>query len=323
MTQPKPVPSRESAPFAPSLVPPKSEEDLLRNLLGEAGKLLASHPELASPRALVDLWNLFLHRNQSLDLDDFGYDEAAAKVWHPLFDFLYRVWWRVTLTGVENVPNEGRALLVINHSGVLPWDGAMVKHGIAHEHPARRQARMLALDMFTTLPFLQPWLRQMGEVRACPENGERLLERDELVAVFPEGVKGVGKYFRDRYRVARFGRGGFVRLAMKTRSPIIPVSVVGAEEIYPILFRPDFIGRPLGFPYFPVTPTFPLLGAAGLVPAPTKWWVDVGTPINPGLDPAYAERPMIVNEVTDLVRSTIQQMIDSRLARRGNVFTGE
>ena len=178
MTQPRSSPSRTAPSFAPSLVPKTPEGDLVRSILGEAGKLLDEHPELASPRAWIDLWNLFLHRNQSLDLDDFGYDEAAAKVWHPVFDFLYRVWWRVTLTGVENVPNEGRALLVINHSGVLPWDGAMVKHGIAHEHPARRQARMLALDMFTTLPFLQPWLRQLGEVRACPENGERLLERD-------------------------------------------------------------------------------------------------------------------------------------------------
>jgi len=310
-------------PFAPSLVPAAPDARLLREIAGEAGKLLVAHPELASPRTWVDLWNLFLHRNQSLELDDFGWDETAARVWEPLFDFLYRVWWRVTLTGVENVPNEGRALLVINHSGVLPWDGAMLKHGLAREHPARRKARMLALDMFTTLPFLQPWLRQMGEVRACPENGERLLERDELVAVFPEGVKGVGKNFRDRYRVARFGRGGFVRLALKTRSPIVPVSVVGAEEIYPMLFNLAFVGRPLGFPYFPVTPTFPLLGPLGLVPAPTKWWIDVGAPIDAGLDPAYAERPMIVNEVTDLVRSTIQRMIDSRLARRGNVFTGE
>ena len=143
MTQPKRAPSPTASTFAPSLVPRTPEGDLLRSILGEAGKLLDAHPELASPRAWVDLWNLFLHRNQSLELDDFGYDEAAAKVWHPLFDFLYRVWWRVTLTGVENVPNEGRALLVINHSGVLPWDGAMVKHGIAHEHPARRASRNL------------------------------------------------------------------------------------------------------------------------------------------------------------------------------------
>ena len=145
MSAPRPVAVRPETPFVPSLVPTASDEKLLRSVLGEAGKLLVAHPELASPRTWVDLWNLFLHRNQSLDLDDFGYDEAAARVWQPLFDFLYRVWWRVTLTGVENVPNEGRALLVVNHSGVLPWDGAMVKFGIANEHPARRQARLLAV----------------------------------------------------------------------------------------------------------------------------------------------------------------------------------
>ena len=133
----------------------------------------------------------------------------------------------------------------------------MVKRGIAREHPAHRTARMLVLDMFTTLPFLQPWLRHMGEVRACPENGARLLERDELVGVFPEGVKGVGKLFRDRYRLARFGRGGFVRLALQTGAPIIPVTVVGAEEIHPNLTRMDFIGKPLGLPYFPLTPHVP------------------------------------------------------------------
>jgi 1-acyl-sn-glycerol-3-phosphate acyltransferase len=233
------------------------------------------------------------------------------------------VWWRVTLTGVENIPDTGRALLVANHSGVLPWDGAMVKRGIAREHPAHRTARMLVLDMFTTLPFLQPWLRHMGEVRACPENGERLLRRDELVGVFPEGVKGVGKLFRDRYRLARFGRGGFVRLALVTGAPIIPVSVVGAEEVHPNLTRLDLIGKPLGLPYFPLTPTFPLLGPLGVLPLPTKWWIDIGKPIAFEHGPALAERPMIVNELADRVRSTLQTMIDSRLARRGNVFTGE
>jgi len=199
----------------------------------------------------------------------------------------------------------------------------MVKHGILREHPAHRDARMLILDMFTTLPFLQPWLRHQGEVRACPENGERLLNRGELVGVFPEGVKGVGKLFRDRYRLARFGRGGFVRLALRTGAPIIPVTVVGAEEIYPNLFRMDIIGRPLGLPYFPITPFFPALGPLGVLPLPTKWWIDVGKPIPFNHGPEVADRPMIVNEFADHVRTTLQTMIDSRLSRRGNVFTGE
>ena len=309
--------------FAPSLPQARGEEDFLRTLLGEAGRFLQDNPQFASPRAMIDLYNLFRHRSRSLELDDFGFDEAAARQWEPLFDFLYRIWWRVTLTGVANIPNSGRALLVCNHSGILPWDGAMVKRGIATEHPARRHARMLILDMFTTLPFLQPWLRHLGEVRACPENGERLLNRDELVGVFPEGVKGVGKYYRDRYRLARFGRGGFVRLALRTQSPIVPISIVGAEEIHPAIAKLDFIGRPLGLPYFPVTPTFPALGPLGVIPLPSKWWIDVGSQIDPGYAPEMAERPMIVNEVTDHVRSTLQQMIDSRLSRRKGVFSDE
>lgn len=309
--------------FAPSLPQGRGDEDALRSLLGEAGRFLKENPQFASPRAFVDLWNLFRHRNRSLELDDFGLDEAAARIWEPLLDFLYRIWWRVTLTGAANIPNSGRVLLVCNHSGVLPWDGTMVKWGIATEHPARRHARMLVLDMFTTLPFLQSWLRHLGGVRACPENGERLLNRDELVGVFPEGVKGVGKNFRDRYRLARFGRGGFVRLALRTQSPIVPVSIVGAEEIHPAIARMDIIGRPLGLPYFPMTPTFPALGPLGVIPLPTKWWIDVGSPIEPSYAPEMADRPMIVNEVTDLVRSTLQQMIDSRLARRKGIFSDD
>jgi 1-acyl-sn-glycerol-3-phosphate acyltransferase len=308
-------------PLTPSLAP-KLPEGFLPSLLGEAARFASDDPQISSARALVDFWNLFRHRSRSLDLDDFGFDEAAARTWWPLFEFLYRVWWRVTTTGLENVPGTGRALLVANHSGVLPWDGAMIKTGLRLEHPGRREARMLVLDMFTMLPFLQPWLRHMGEVRACPENGERLLARDELVGVFPEGIKGVGKLFRDRYRLARFGRGGFIRLALRTGAPVIPVSVVGAEEIYPNLFRLDFVGRPVGLPYFPVTPFFPALGPLGTVPLPTKWWIDFGRPIVFDHGAGIADRPMIVNELADKVRTTLQAMIDSRLARRGDVFTG-
>jgi len=309
--------------FAPSLVPKPDERALVYALLGEASRFLKDHPEVTSPRTAIDLWNLFRHRSRSLELDDFGWDETAGERWLPLFQFLYRVYWRVTMTGVENIPMNGRALLVANHSGVLPWDGAMVKLGIAEEHPARRKARMLVLDMFSTLPFLQPWLRHLGEVRACPENGERLLMRDELVGVFPEGVKGIGKPFRDRYRLARFGRGGFVRLALRAQAPIIPISIVGAEEIHPNIARLDFIGRPLGLPYFPMTPTFPLLGPLGVIPLPTKWWIDVGKPIDLGYPREVADRPMIVNQLADKVRTTLQTMIDSRLARRKSIFSGE
>lgn len=310
-------------PFAPSLPSDDRRHDALRAILGDAARFLAENPQYGSIRGIADAWNLFRHRFRSLELDDFGYDEAAGAFWHPLFDFLYKVWWRVTLSGAENVPNHGRALLVANHSGVLPWDGAMIKRGLQLEHPARRTAHMLVLDMFTTLPFLQPWLRHMGEVRACPENGERLLSRDELVGVFPEGVKGIGKYFGDRYRLARFGRGGFAKLAMRTGAPIIPVSVVGAEEIHPVLARADILGRALGFPYFPITPTFPALGPLGVLPLPTKWWIDVGKPIAMEYPPEMAERPMIVNQLADRVRTTLQTMIDSRLSRRGDLFTGD
>jgi 1-acyl-sn-glycerol-3-phosphate acyltransferase len=312
-----------SQPFAPSLIPPVPDAEFVRKMLGEAGRFLKEHPQFGSPRSYVDIWNLFLHRSRSLEIDDFGWDEVAARSSQPLFEFLYRVWWRITMRGAQNIPNEGRALLVSNHSGVLPWDGAMLKYGISQEHPTHRTARMLVLDMFSTLPFLQPWLRNLGEVRACPENGERLLMRDELVGVFPEGVKGVGKSFRDRYRLARFGRGGFVRVALRAGAPIIPVAIVGAEEIHPAIARLDFIGRPLGLPYFPLTPTFPLLGPLGLIPLPTKWWIDIGKPIHLDYGPEIAERPMIVNELADKVRTTLQTMIDSRLARRGGLWTGE
>jgi 1-acyl-sn-glycerol-3-phosphate acyltransferase len=229
----------------------------------------------------------------------------------------------VEVGGVENLPGEGPGLIVSNHSGVLPWDGMMVKLAIRHEHPARRECRMLALDMFALLPFLAPLLARSGEVRANPENGERLLRKGELVGVFPEGVKGVGKYFKNRYRLARFGRGGFVRLALRARAPIVPCAVVGAEEIHPVIAKANWVGRPLGFPYFPITPTFPGLGPLGVVPLPSKWSIDFGDPVPlQEYGPEAADDPILVNRLSEEVRSTIQRMIDGRLARRRSVWFG-
>jgi 1-acyl-sn-glycerol-3-phosphate acyltransferase len=259
----------------------------------------------------------------SEDVDEFGSDRRFTETILPLFEFLYTVWWRVETTGIENIPGQGPGLIVVNHSGVLPYDGVMVKLAIRHEHPSRRDCRMLALDMFALLPILAPLLAKSGSVRANPENGERLLRTGELVGVFPEGVKGVGKLFKERYKLARFGRGGFIRIALRTGAPIIPCAVVGAEEIHPMLAKADWIGRPLGFPYFPITPTFPALGPLGLVPLPTKWSIDFADPMDLSpYGPEAADDPILVNRLSEDVRSTIQRLIDGRLARRRSLWFG-
>jgi 1-acyl-sn-glycerol-3-phosphate acyltransferase len=268
-------------------------------------------------------WSALYFSWHSEEVDEFGFDRKFTETLRPFFEFLYTVWWRVEATGVENVPSQGRGLIVANHSGVLPYDGLMVNVAVRHEHPARRDVRMLALDMFALLPFLAPLLTKTGAVRANPENGERLLRKGELVGVFPEGVKGVGKRFKDRYKLARFGRGGFVRLALRTGAPIIPCAVVGAEEIHPNLAGANWVGRPLGLPYFPITPTFPLLGPLGLVPLPSKWSLDFADPLpTEPYGPDAADDPILVNRLSEQVRRQIQGMIDGRLARRRSIWFG-
>jgi 1-acyl-sn-glycerol-3-phosphate acyltransferase len=269
------------------------------------------------------VWSDRYFARHSANVDDFGFDAKFNASVLPFFEFLYTMWWRVEVSGIENVPAEGAGMIVANHSGVLPWDGVMVNLAVRHEHPAARQCRMLALDMFALLPFFAPLLARMGSVRANPENGERLLRRGELVGVFPEGVKGVGKPYKDRYKLARFGRGGFVRLALRTGAPIIPCAVVGAEEVHPKIGSMDWVGRPFGLPYFPITPTFPALGPIGVVPLPSKWWIDFAEPV--AVDkygPQAAEDPILVARLSEQVRGTVQTMIDTRLARRQSVWFG-
>ncbi len=273
--------------------------------------------------SLARAWSALYFSWHSEEVDEFGYDPKFTRTVLPFFEFLYAMWWRVEAAGVENVPGSGPALMVANHSGVLPWDGLMINLAVRHEHPARRECRMLALDMFALLPFLAPLLAQSGAVRANQENAERLLRKGELVGVFPEGVKGVGKPFKDRYKLARFGRGGFVRLALRTGAPIVPCAVVGAEEVHPKLASVDWLGRPFGLPYLPITPTFPLLGLAGAIPLPTKWSIDFADPIPMDAYGAEgAEDPILVNRLSEQVRSTVQRMVDSRLARRRSIWFG-
>ncbi len=255
--------------------------------------------------------------------DPFGMDREIIEIARPFLTFMYTTWWRVTATGLEHVPAQGRALLVANHSGVLPWDGAMIATAVANEHPAQNEriVRSLHLHWFTTLPVIAPTLAALGQVPGIPENAIRLLEQDELVCVFPEGLKGVGKLFKDRYKLARFGRGGFVQAALRTQAPIIPVAVVGAEEIYPMLANAEGIAKLFGFPYFPLTPFFPWLGLLGVIPLPTRWSIIFCPPIATNeYEPAAADDPITVLALSEQVREIIQETINQKLAERTSVF---
>jgi 1-acyl-sn-glycerol-3-phosphate acyltransferase len=257
------------------------------------------------------------------DTDEWGLDWEFLDVVRPFFTFLYKAYWRVQATGIDNIPIEGRTLLAANHSGQLPWDSTMIATAVTTEHPAQRLVRTLYGEWLPTLPFISAWMVRMGQALETVENGTRLLEQEELVAVFPEGYKGAGKLFKDRYRLARFGQGDFVKMALLTQSPVVPVSVVGAEETYIALAQSDTMARATGAPYFSVSPTFPWLGLLGLVPLPTKWYIDFGEPIAvDGYGPEAADNLVLVSQLTDQVRNTIQGMLDSRLAQRRSVFLG-
>jgi 1-acyl-sn-glycerol-3-phosphate acyltransferase len=257
------------------------------------------------------------------ETDEWGLDREYLEAVRPFFEFMYKRYWRVATTGIENIPDEGRALLVVNHSGQLPWDGAMVASAVMLEHPNQRLARTLYATWFPTLPFFSDMFVKCGQVLATDDNGVRLLEQDELVAVYPEGYKGVGKLFKDRYHLARFGRGGFVRMALRTRAPIIPVAVVGAEETYISLAKSNIMAKLTGFPYFPISPTWPWTGLLGFVPLPTKWFIDFGEPIpTDKYKPNSENNLMLVSQLTDQVRNVVQEMIYDRLSKRRSVFFG-
>ena len=197
---------------------------------------------------------------------------SGAWIWirrrrSPFLTFMYKSYWRVETTGMDNVPYEGRGLLSANHSGTLPWDGAMIGTAIYHEHPMNRLVRSLYATWFPTVPFVSEVLMKGGQVLANVDNGTRLLEQNHLVAVFPEGYKGVSKLFKERYQLARFGRGGFVRMALASQAPIIPVSVVGAEETYVVLHKSRTIAKLIGFPVLPDFDHLAVARPAGFHPA--------------------------------------------------------
>jgi 1-acyl-sn-glycerol-3-phosphate acyltransferase len=223
-------------------------------------------------------------RNRRFDVDEFGLESDARESILPLVRFLFERWWRVSVTGAEHVPFEGPGLIVGNHSGVLPWDGVMISHAIEQSHPAQRRARFLAEDWVATLPFASAMIRRLGQ---------------------------------------RFGRGGFVQIALRTGAPMIPVAAIGAEESHPVLYKSNWLANALRAPFFPVSPTWPLLGPLGLVPLPSKWQIRFGEPIpSDAYRPEDADNEFLVNQLKEKVRATIQTMIDDALAERRSIWFG-
>ncbi|KMO76054.1 acyltransferase family protein [Mycolicibacterium obuense] len=257
-------------------------------------------------------------------VDEFGFDPHLNNaIFLPVLRVLFNSWFRVEVSGVENLPETGAGLVVANHAGVLPFDGLMTSVAVRDNHPAHRDLRLLAADMVFDMPLVGQAARKAGHTMACTDDAHRLLAAGELTAVFPEGYKGLGKHFKDRYKLQRFGRGGFVSAALRTKAPIVPCSIVGSEEIYPMVADVKLLARLLGLPYFPVTPLFPLAGPLGVVPLPSKWYIQFGEPIDTAdYDDSAPDDPMITFEITDQVRETIQQTLYQLLANRRNTFFG-
>ncbi|CAN5187487.1 lysophospholipid acyltransferase family protein [soil metagenome] len=301
ITGPSAEPSFETAP---PLSPPPSGSSFERRLAGGLA---------------------FLRRRLTGDypVDDFGFDpDLTEHVLLPPLRPLYDKWFRVETRGLDNVPDVGGALVVANHSGTVPMDAVMTALALLDHHPAHRHLRMLGADLVFRLPVVAPLARKAGNTLACSPDAERLLAAGELVGVWPEGFKGIGKPFSERYKLQRFGRGGFVSAALRTGAPIIPCSIVGAEETYPMIGNARTLARLLGLPYLPITPTFPLLGPLGVVPLPSKWIIEFGEPIETKDlgGAAAAEDPMLVFNVTDQVRETIQSTLYTLLMQRRSVF---
>jgi 1-acyl-sn-glycerol-3-phosphate acyltransferase len=300
--------------------PPRRGQEVVaeaRDARGGTGTLVETLRE--APGILVEAWSAIEAALRALraglgtaggeQLDVYGHDARLSEAVAPLVDFLYSRWFRVEVEGAANVP-AGGALLVANHAGALPLDGPMLHEALRRERPELPEARWLAEDQVFYAPLLGTLFNRLGAVRASPDSATRLLAEGRPVLIFPEGIQGIGKPFRDRYRLQRFGRGGFVKLALRTGKPILPVAIMGAEETLPLLGK--LPGGLLGVPYLPVT---------GPLPLPAKWRIRIGEPL---AVPAGAKVTdlSVVESMVEATRNTIEHMLRALLGSRGGVFLG-
>jgi 1-acyl-sn-glycerol-3-phosphate acyltransferase len=274
---------------------------------------------------LGDLRDLLPAAEPDRALDDWGRSETVVSLMEPILNFYYRYWFRVEVEGIENIPTEGGALIVSNHSGALPPDAPMIMQAIRNEHPAPRPLYMLGEHWFKGYPGVSMLVNKMGLVPAHRENAQRLLhDEGRLAVVFPEGQKGTRKLYWQRYKLRRFGRGGFVRTAIRAQVPIVPVALIGAEEAMPIFAHFKLLQKLTGLIYFPLTPSFPHFGlAAPLLYMPSKFKIRFMEPIDMAEYPVETiDDPAEIQDISEAIRGRIQRQLDEMLAARQSVWTG-
>jgi 1-acyl-sn-glycerol-3-phosphate acyltransferase len=293
--------NKPSAPVTPAAV---ATAQGLRQLVGNVLRLAEDHLGDEGP------------------VDEFGFDPAFnSRYLLPVARFFYQRWFRVQIRGLEHVPAQGPALVVANHSGTLPMDAVMLETGLHDEHPAHRNLRVLGANLVYEVPLLSALARKSGHIRAARANADALLQAGELVGVFPEGFKGIGKPFAERYHLQRFGRGGFAATAIRAGVPLIPCAIIGAEEIYPMIGNAKQVAELLRLPYFPITPLFPWLGPVGMVPLPSRWIIEFCPPVpTNGYEPGDETDPRAIADLSGRVRGTIQRELDDLLDERGPAF---
>jgi 1-acyl-sn-glycerol-3-phosphate acyltransferase len=283
-------------------------------------------PPTSSALAPADLRDLLPGVEPERQVDDWGRSERIEGALDAtLVEFFYRLWFRCEVEGIEHVPDDGGALIVSNHSGALPPDAAMIAKAIKEEHPRNRKLYLTVEHFFKGYPGFSMLLPKIGAVPAHPANVHRLLyDERQLVLVFPEGRKGTEKLYKDRYRLRRFGRGGFVEAAMRAGVPIVPVALVGAEEAAPIFAQVPLLQKLTGLIYFPITPTFPALGPLGMLGyLPAKFKIRFLPPVRTddmGDEPW--EDKSLVQTVAHDIRATIQEELFDMVGERKSVWFG-
>jgi 1-acyl-sn-glycerol-3-phosphate acyltransferase len=302
-----------------------SLEARLQELAGRAGlggrdlgaTLLALLPRLGERLAAAAELVRLLEPPERLDR--FGMDPRFAERAGPLVDFLYGTWWRVEARGIERVPAVGPAIVVANRGGAVPWDALVLRHALRRDHPSRRDLRPLLDDAACAIPVFGAAAVRLGAARATPENADRILEAGGLIGVFPEGSGGP-RPWADRYRIQRFGRGGFTKIALRHGAPVVPCAIVGSEEAAPPVSRGGWLTERL-FPAAAGLAALLRLAPAALAPLPSKWSLRFGEPIETaGHGAAAAADLAVVNEITQGTRDAIQAMLDEDVAARGSVF---